>query len=120
MMKTAVAKETNAKVSLKHSRILSKKIVGKRIDKARRLLEDLVNRKRSLEGKYYTKTSKKFLDIIKAATANAIQKNLAAEKLFIKSARADKGETVVRPRTRWHLRGRRQRSSTIEIILEEK
>jgi ribosomal protein L22 len=119
-MKTAIAKETNAKVSLKHSRILSRKIVGKRLDKAKNLLEGLVSRKKNLEGKYYTKTSKKFLDIIKAATANAKQKNLAPEKLFIKSAKADKGETLIRPRSRWHLRGRRQRSSTIEIVLEEK
>lgn len=119
-MKTAVAKETNAKVSLKHSLVICKEIRGKRVEKARKLLEDLVNKKRSVQGKYYTKTSKKFLDILKAAVANAKQKNLTVEKLFIKNATANKGEATIRPRTRWHLRGTRKKSTNIEITLEER
>lgn len=119
-MKIAVAKETNAKVSLKHSLVLCKAIKGKRVEGASKLLEDLVNKKRSLKGKYYTKASKKFLDILKAAEANAKQKNLAVEKLFVKNVVANKGETTIRPRTRWHLRGRTAKSTNIEITVEER
>lgn len=119
-MKTALAKETSAKISLKHSLVLCKQIKGKKLEKARQLLEDLVNRKRSLDGKYYTKAAKKFLDILKTAGANAKSKNLAVEKLFIKNVTADKGEASLRPRTRWHLRGRRAKSTNIAITVEER
>ncbi len=119
-MKTAVAKETNAKVSVKYSRVLCEAIKGKKLSKATKLLEDLVDKKRSLKGKYYTKTSEKFLDILKALGANAKNKNLSLEKLFIKNAVADKGETTVRPRTRWHLRGRTARRANIQITAEER
>jgi len=119
-MKTALAKETSARVSLKHSLVLCKEIKGKKVEKAKKLLEDLVNKKRSLSGKYYTKASKEFLDILEAAVANAKQKNLSSEKLFVRNAVANKGEATVRPRTRWHLRGRTAKSTNIEIILEER
>jgi len=119
-MKTTVAKETSAKVSLKHSRVLCKAIKGKKLDKATKLLGDLVKKRRSLEGKYYTKASKKFLGILKAAGANAKNKNLSLEKLFVKNATANKGEASIRPRTKWNLRGTTSKSTNIEIILEER
>ena len=83
-------------------------------------MEDILNQKRSLKGKYYTNATKKFLDILKSAGANAKQKNLAVEKLFVKHAIANEGEAMYRPRTRWGLRGRSQKSTNIEIILEER
>jgi large subunit ribosomal protein L22 len=119
-MKTAVARETTAKVSLKHSRVLCKAIKGKRMEKAKKLLEDLVKKRKSLDGKYYTKASKKFLGIVKTIGANAKNKNLTLEKLFIKNAVANKGETTIRPRTKWHLRGTTAKSTNIEITVEER
>ncbi len=119
-MKTAIAKETTAKVSLKHSRVLCKAIKGKRLEKARKLMEDLIDERRNLKGKHYTKASKKFLDILKAAGANAKKKDMSQEKLFVKNAVADKGETTIRPRTRWHLRGRTAKSTNIKITVEER
>ena len=119
-MKTATAKETTAPVSFRHSQIICRKIKGKKVGKVKKLLEDILEEKKSLDGKYYTKTVKKLLDIIKSAEANAKQKNLAVEKLFIKNAIADKGEATYRAKTRWNLRGRRQKSSNIEIVVEER
>ena len=119
-MKTATAKETGAPVSFKHSQIICKEIKGRKVDKAKRILEEVLKEKKSLDGKYYTKTVEKFLDIIKSAEANAKQKNLAVEKLFIKNVTADKGEATYRAKTRWNLRGRRQKSSNIEIVVEER
>ena len=119
-MKIAVARGTTAKVSLKDSRVLCKAIKGKRIEKARKLLEDLVKKRKSLDGKYYTKTSNKFLGILKTAGANAKNKNFTLEKLFIKNATADKGETTSRARTKWHLRGTKAKSTNIEITVEER
>src|SRR4030042_1050871 len=117
-MKTATAKVTDAKVSFKHSMIVFKELKGKKSDKVKRYLEDLLNEKRSLKGKYYTNTVKKFLEVLKAAGANAKQKNLAADRLFVRNVTVNRGEEQYRPRTRWHLRGKKRRSTNIEIILE--
>lgn len=119
-MKTATAKETNARVSRKHSLVLCKTIKGKKTDKAKRLLEDLIVGKRSLEGKYYTKTAKKFLEILKYAEANAKKKDMKIERLWVKNATANKGRTFILPKSRYGLRGREAKSTTIEITLEER
>lgn len=119
-MKTAVAKETNAKVSLIHSTVLCKKIKGKSLEKAKKLMKDLLDMKRSLDGKYYTKAAKKFSDILDTAGANAKNKNLTVEKLFVKNATVNKGEVSQRSRSRWNLRGQRAKSANIEIIVEER
>jgi ribosomal protein L22 len=119
-MKTAIAKETGAKVSLKYSDVLCKEIKGKSVEKAKRLLDDLVKMKRSLDGKYYTKTAKKFLDILESAKGNAKNKNLTVEKLFVKNATANMGEASSRSRTRWNLRGQKAKSANIEITVEER
>jgi ribosomal protein L22 len=103
-----------------YSRILCKQIKNKRVDRAKKLLKDLIDETRDLDGRYYTKTSQKFLEILESGIANAKQKNLAAEKLFVRNARADKGENVYRPRTKWNLRGRQAKSTNIEVVLEER
>jgi ribosomal protein L22 len=119
-MKIATAKETTAPISFKHSRVVLREIKGKKVDKVKRILEDILKGKKNIDGKYYTKTVEKILDIVKSAEANAKQKNLAVDRLFIKNATADKGEANYRAKTRWNLRGRRQKSSNIEIVVEEK
>jgi len=116
-MKSASASISNARISFKHSVILCKEIRGKNVEKAKRFLQNLIDEKESLDGKYYTNASKKFLEIIKNAEENAKVKNLDVEKLFIKTAKADKGERFVRPKTRWGLRGREAKSSNIKIVL---
>lgn len=119
-MKTAIAKETAAPISFLHSRVICKEIKRKKVSKAKKILEEILDGKRSLKGKYYTKTVKNILAILKSAEANAKQKNLAVDRLFVKNATADKGEAEYRARTRWHLRGRKQKSANIQIIVEER
>lgn len=119
-MKTAVAKETSASISFKSSLIICREIKGKKVEKVKKILKDILNKKRSLNGKYYTNAVKKFLDILKTAEANAKEKNLAVDRLFVRNAIANKGETKYRPKTRWRLRGRKQKSTNIEIVVEER
>lgn len=118
--KTVTAMETNARVSLKSSIIVAKHLKGKRADSARQLLDDLVNQKRSINGKYYTNVSKKILDLLDSAIANTIQKNLDIEKVFVKSVKADKGRVFMRPRSRMKRRGEKVKSSTIVVTLEQR
>ncbi|MBI2543549.1 MAG: hypothetical protein HYW24_05195 [Candidatus Aenigmarchaeota archaeon] len=119
-MKTAIAKETSAPVSFKHSKLLLKILKGKKVDRAKKLLENLLEEKRNLDGKHYTKTAKKLLGILESAEANAKNKTMDTEKLFIKNARVDKAEKLIRAKSRVNLRGRAAKRSNIEIIVEER
>lgn len=116
----AIAKLKSVDISLKNSLIVCDAIRSKNVDKTKRFLQDLLSQKKSIEGKYYTKTVKKILEVLEAAEANAKQKNLDAEKLFVKIAKADRGEKFIRPKSRAKFRGREAKVTNIEIVLEEK
>jgi len=114
------ARFTDARISLKSSKIICKELKGKRVSKSKRLLEDMLDEKRSLDGKYYTKTTKKILEILKNAEANGVAKGLDVERLFIYTIKADKGRTFNRPRSKMSRRGERGKMTHIEIIVGEK
>jgi len=119
-MKTAIAKVSNARISLKHSLVLCKELKGKKLGKAMKFLEDLIAQKVSINGKYYTKAAKNFLDLLKAGEANATRKGLNPEKLFIKQIKADKGLRFYRPRSLWHLRRQRIKAVNLSLEVEER
>lgn len=62
---------------------------------------------------------KKILEILENAEANAKQKNLNLEKLFI-FPKADKGFRLITPKSRAKFRGREAKVTNIEIILRER
>jgi len=119
-MREAIATAKNARISLKDSVIVCKKIKGMKVEKAKRFLEDLINKKVDLKGKYYTKASKKILEVLRNAEENAKNKNFDLERTFVKLAKADKGEKFIRPRSRWRLRGTEAKSTHLTVILEER
>lgn len=119
-MKTAIAKGTNAVVSLKTSRLLLREIKGKKVDKVKKFLEGLTKEKRDVDGQYHTKTAKKLLEIVKSAEANAKNKTMNVEKLFVRNARADKAERRILAKSRTPHRGRVGKSASIEIVVEER
>jgi len=91
-----------------------------KLEKAKKFLQDLIDEKVNIECKYFTKASKKFLELLNTAEANSKQKNLNLEKLFIKAIKVNKGEKFVRPKSRFKYRGREAKSTNIEIVLEER
>ncbi|MCS7123729.1 MAG: uL22 family ribosomal protein [Candidatus Aenigmarchaeota archaeon] len=109
MGKTSIAKIYNAHVSLKKSIEICDLIRYKKVEDAEKLLERM-----------NSKTSKKILELLKNAKENARRLNLNLSKLYIKSAKADKGEKFIRPRSRARFRGRKMKSTHLEIILCEK
>lgn len=119
-MKAAIAKGTNAVVSLKTSRLLLREIKGKKVNRVKKFLEGLVNKKRDVDGQYHTKTARKILDIVKSAEANAKNKTMNVDRLFIRNARADKAEKRVLAKSRAPHRGRVGKSASIEIVVEER
>lgn len=110
----------DARISFKKSQVLAHLIKGKKFSKARSRLQDLADQKHSIEGKYYPKTAKKFLEMFQTLEANAKVKKLNIEKLWIKKAKAEKGVVFQRPRSRFRLRARKAKSATVEIVVEER
>lgn len=119
-MKTATARIEDARISFKHSITICKSLRKKRVEKAKNFLENLIDRKINLDGKYHPNAAKKILQILKEAEANAKVKGLDPEKIFIKTVKADKGPKFIRPKSRWRLRGRKAKSTNITIIVEER
>jgi len=119
-MKKATARFDDARVSFKQSMFLCKEIKGKKVSKAKAFLQNLIDQKINLDGKYYPTTAGKFLEILKNAEANAKQKNLTLEKCFVKTVKADAGETFAKPKSRFRFRGRKAKSSSIVIEIEER
>ncbi len=119
-MGIAKAKVSGAKVSFKDAVTVSKLLRRKKVGSVKNLLSQMLSEKKSIEGKYYTQTAEKFLEVVKAAEANAKQKNLNTEKLFIKNAKADRGYTFVRPKSRFKFRGRRGKITNLTVEVEER
>jgi ribosomal protein L22 len=119
-MKTAMTKFDEARVSFKHSLVLCQKLKGKKVEDAKQLLSNLIGKTFDIDGKYYTSASRKFLEMIGYAEANAKVKGFDAAKLFIKNAKADRGRTFMLPKSRFRHRGRKAKSTNIIIEVEER
>lgn len=109
-----------ARISTKHARVLCNAIARKNVTKAKNILNGLLDQTGNIDGKYYKSASKVFLDVLKTAEANARQKNVNVEKLFVKTVKADKAEKFIRPRTRFKFRGKKAKRTNLEIVLEER
>ena len=116
--KSARAYGRALRISTKSSVMVCKAVSGKNLEKGKKLLQDMISEKRSLEGKYYTNASKGILDIIMSAEANAEFKGLDASRLVI-FASAHRGFTFMRPR-RLKIRRTRRKMTNIQVVLQQK
>src|SRR2546427_9011569 len=119
-MKNASARFNEARISSKNSLILARELKGMNLEKAKKFLEDMVEQKNTFKRKYYSLTSKKSLEVLENAEANAKQKNLNIDRTFVKVVKAGKAGKLMFPKSRSKFRGRRAKSTNIEIILEER
>jgi large subunit ribosomal protein L22 len=90
----------------------------KKLSRVKRLLEDLLAKRKDLNGKYYTKTVQEIKKLLESCEKNAEFKGLDKEKLIV-YASAHKGPTLIR-RRRHREHGRAMKSTNVEIILVEK
>jgi ribosomal protein L22 len=109
---------SHANISTKHATKLCAVIRGKKLTTARRLLEDLKNQRRSLDGKFYTKASCELLKLLQNCVANAENLGLDTAKLFV-HASAHKGPILRRARRKASF-GSRMKSTNIELMLIER
>jgi ribosomal protein L22 len=119
-MKTSTSSNPMARVSLKDSVKIFNNIRNKPVKKVKNFLNDLINQKRDIDGKYYISASKEILSLIEEAENNAEAQGLDREKIFIKKAIANKSFKYMLPKSRWSHRGRQAKICQLEIILEER
>jgi large subunit ribosomal protein L22 len=119
-MKTATALKPLARVSLKDSVIVMKYLRKKPVEKAKAFLNDLIDQKRDIDGKYYTGASKAILELLEEAEANADSLGLDREKLFVKEAVANQAFRFILPKSRWSHRGKKAKLCQLKITLEER
>jgi len=124
-MYTILPKQPHAKAYGRNLRISRKSAVkicnvirGKPLKRVKRLLNDLLQQKRSLDGKYYTKTVKEIKRLIESCEKNAETLGLNKEKLMVHVS-AHKGTTLLRRRRKAAF-GSRLKSTNLEVILIEK
>ena len=108
----------NSKISTKTAAKLCRVIKNKPLSRAKRLLNDLVERKRALRGKYYTKTANELLMLINSCERNAEFLDLDIQRLFV-HASAHTGTTIRRRRRRGSF-GSKMKTSNVEVMLIER
>jgi len=116
---TAKACTHNARVSVKNTKPVCRAVRGMYLDRAKRFLEDVAKQKRSIGGKYYTKSTLEVLNLIKSAEKNAEFKNLDLDRIYIAHIAALDGTRMLRRRHKRKL-GMKLKTAHLEIILKEK
>jgi ribosomal protein L22 len=116
--KYAKAFGRNMRISTKDAIRICRVIRKKPLARVKRLMNDMIARKRSLGGKYYTKTVRQISDLLASCEKNALFIGLDNEKLFV-HASANTG-TILRRRRRKAAFGSRLKNTNVEIMLIEK
>lgn len=114
----AKASGSNMNISTKDAAKICKVIRGKKLTQVKRLLNDLLSEKRSLNGKYYTKAVNEIKTLLGGCEKNAEFRGLNMDLLFV-HASAHQG-SVIRRRRRKAAFGSRLKSTNLEIMLIEK
>lgn len=139
--KTAKASGRETRVSHKHAREVCKTIKGMTLNNAKKYLRDVIAKKKPVPfkrynkkaghrhglvkaaaGRYPIKAANQVLKTIQSAEANAENKSLDVERLYILHAAAYPGTKVKRYTPRAHGRAspKFETLTHIEIVLEEK
>ncbi|OYT43130.1 MAG: hypothetical protein B6U88_01855 [Candidatus Aenigmarchaeota archaeon ex4484_56] len=117
--RVAKASSHNLRISVKNAKIVCKQIRGLDIYKAKKFLEDILNKRRSINGRYYTKTTKEILRILKSAEKNAEFKNLELENTYIAYIAPSDGVHMYRLRHKRTI-GRKLKTAHLGIVLKER
>jgi ribosomal protein L22 len=87
--------------------------------KVKKMLEDLVNERITINGKLYTKTAKAFLRLFNSLEANARFRGFDIHSLWIKCLSVNKGPTIYR-RRRKNAFGSRLKIAHIKLVVEKR
>ena len=113
--KHAKAFGRNLSISMKDSLKVCKKIKGKPLVKAKKILNGLENETIHINGKYYTKAAGEIKNLIESCEKNADFLGLAKDNLKVHVS-VHKGSNM-RRRRRKAAFGNRMKSTNLEVIL---
>lgn len=123
-MYTFVCKERHAKafgrnlpISTKNAKIICRIIRGKKLSVVIRFLNAVLNKKTSINGKYYTKTVQHIKEIIESCIKNAEHIGLDTSNTRLHIS-CHKGTTMRRNRRKYDF-GSRMKSTHVEVMLIE-
>ncbi len=105
-------------ISSENSIIVCKVLNRKKFEDAKKLLENIVNKKDSIKGRYFTKTSTEILKLLNQLESNARAQNVDASSLNLFIS-AHKGSTMYRGR-RDRRHGIQLKSAHIQAVLSDK
>jgi ribosomal protein L22 len=105
-------------ISAKNATKVCKAINRKKFADAKKILEDLIAEKKDLRGKYFTKTSKEILKLLKQLENNAKNKKLDSEAMFL-FVSAHRGPTMHRARRKWRRFGSRLKICHVQAVLSD-
>ncbi len=114
--KDMVAARSNLSISDKNADKICRAVNRKKYPEAKQIITNLAEEKKSLRGKFYTKTAKEILKLLKVLEANANAKNVDTEKmnLFIS---AHRGPTLYRARRKSRF-GTQMKICQIQAVLK--
>ncbi|MBS3054818.1 MAG: hypothetical protein J4431_04735 [Candidatus Aenigmarchaeota archaeon] len=115
--KHAKAYGRNLRMSPKKGELICNMLRKKKLSVAKRMLKDMYTGKRSMGGKYYTKTVKELLDLLVSCEKNALSLGMDTAKMFV-FASSHKG-TMFRRRRRKSGFGSTMKTANVEMILVE-
>lgn len=123
------------RISHKAASEIARSIVGMKVEKAKRFLQDVIDMRRAVPykrynsdvahkssigaGRYPVNAAKEILDLIKSAEKNAENLGLDVSRLHIKSLLVMKASSFRRPR-RSPLNPQVRKSTHISVVLEER
>ena len=105
-------------ISTKDAVLICRVIRKKKLSTVKRLLDDLINKRKTVNKRYYPKVVSEIKKLLNSCEKNAEFQGMDKEKLFV-YASAHKGVNMKRPRRRGDF-GSGMKSTHVEIILSEK
>ncbi|MBN3037464.1 MAG: 50S ribosomal protein L22 [Candidatus Diapherotrites archaeon] len=121
-------------MSPKHAIEVCTAIRGKRVEAAKKFLENVMTKEEHVPfkrfnkqvphrsggpGRYPVKAAKHILGILKNAEANADSRGMDTERLYIAHAKADKGRAYARRAAKGRMKTHTLQTVNVEIVLKE-
>ncbi len=109
----------NLRVSRKKAHQICKEINRNKMkfNAAKKFVQDLIDGKRTIDGKTYMKAAEGVMEVLENAGNNAEAKGIMEDKLRVKTISAEPGTTLRRMRRRRDF-GNRLKTSNIKLVLE--
>jgi ribosomal protein L22 len=115
--KNSACASSTLPISTLNAVIVCRTLNRKKFEKAKKIVSELLKKRISIKGKYYTKTVREISKVLKQLENNAKAKGLEPENMTLYIS-AHKGPTMHRARRRWRKFGTRLKITHIQAILK--